>query len=124
MGLLTVNIVRNRKVYLRLSVHSNIVHRLQKRLQWKNTCELVNGELKLKTNHHYYYQIQGQMAVCKRPWCDFVVWTMKDISIQRIEYDYIFWETSMLPHINSFYVNGIIPELFSSRVKRGKQLYI
>ena len=36
-----------------------------------------SGELELKKNHSYYVQIQGQMAAGKRPWCDFVIYTLK-----------------------------------------------
>ena len=30
--------------------------------------------LHLRCNHLYFAQVQGQMAVGGRPWCDFVVW--------------------------------------------------
>ncbi len=34
----------------------------------------LNSEksLQLKTSHHYYAQVQGQMALGERSWCDFV----------------------------------------------------
>jgi len=39
-----------------------------------NFC-LVNtdGQLQLKRQHPYYYQVQGQLAVCNMQWCDFFV---------------------------------------------------
>lgn len=86
-------------------------------------CTIVNDKLKLKETHHYYYQIQGQMAICTRPWCDFVIWTCKGMDIQRIEFDYKFWENTMLRPLTKFYIGSVIPELFSSRVFRGKPLF-
>ena len=47
-------------------------------------CSLDStGELRLKENHQYYAQVQGQMAVGERMWCDFVVYTQKGCSIQQ-----------------------------------------
>ena len=36
---------------------------------------LEDGKLFLREQHQYYYQIQGQMAICSRKWCDFVIYT-------------------------------------------------
>ena len=42
----------------------------------KDFCSTLNGDaLQLKTSHNYYHQIQGCLAITKRSWCDFVVWT-------------------------------------------------
>jgi hypothetical protein len=41
-------------------------------------CSLwEDGKLALKPNHPYYAQVQGQMAIGGRKWCDFVVYTTK-----------------------------------------------
>ena len=45
------------------------------------------GKLCLLTSHDYYYQVQGQLAVCEKPYCDFVCWTTKDIHMERIKRD-------------------------------------
>ena len=52
-------------------------------------CCIVNssGNIQLKENHSYYAKIQGQMALGERPWCGFVIYTQKDISIQRITFN-------------------------------------
>ena len=58
----------------------------------KSFCsESVEQRPCLKTSHDYYYQVQGQMAVTGIHVCDFVIWTPKDISIQRINFDNEFW---------------------------------
>ena len=37
--------------------------------------------LKLKKSHPYFCQVQGQMAITERNWCDLVVYTPKGISV-------------------------------------------
>lgn len=50
-------------------------------------CERVGDECGLNTNHEYYAQVQGQLAITGAAWCDFVVKTFKGMSIQRITFD-------------------------------------
>ena len=35
-------------------------------------CRLVDEQVRLKHNHQYFYQVQGQLAVCNAQWCDFM----------------------------------------------------
>lgn len=53
--------------------------------------EEVNGMPKLKRTHKYYTQVQGLMGVTGARWCDFVVYTSKGMSIERIPFDVQFW---------------------------------
>ena len=53
--------------------------------------ELVNGSPRLKRNHEYYDQIQGQMALTGARWCDFVVYTSRGLNIERIPFDKERW---------------------------------
>lgn len=85
-------------------------------------CTERNGELFLNEHHNYMYQIQGQLAVYELEWVDFVVWTKKGISVQRIPFSSEMWE-KMLPRLKAFYLNGILPELFTSRVRCDISLY-
>ena len=48
--------------------------------------------IKLCKDHIYFSQVQGQMAITKRPWCDFVIYTEKGLSIERIDFNSTFWE--------------------------------
>ena len=41
--------------------------------------------LKLKKGHKYFYQVQAQIYICQRDYCDFVVWTKKEVHIERIK---------------------------------------
>ena len=73
-------------------------------------CKIENEKAKLKLNHNYHYQVQGVLGITKRKWCDFVVWTPKGTLIERIYFNPAFWE-NMLPKLESFYDNAILPEL-------------
>ena len=67
----------------------------------------------LKRDHPYFAQIQGQMAIGERPWCDFVVYTTKGLSVHRVLFDIDYWENILLPKLVSFYDNCIAPEIVS-----------
>ena len=76
--------------------------------------ELISSgsrSLKLKRSHPYFCQVQGQMAITERDWCDFVVYTPKGISIERIPYDAEFWTNELLPKLTMFYDNCLGPEI-------------
>ncbi|XP_062611092.1 uncharacterized protein LOC134272932 [Saccostrea cucullata] len=81
-----------------------------------------NGNLQLKRNHAYYYQVQGVMAISQRKWCHFIIWTNKGLEFEKILFDEELWENEILPKLNSFYCSAVLPELFSDRVKRGLKL--
>ncbi|KAK3106389.1 hypothetical protein FSP39_018991 [Pinctada imbricata] len=85
-------------------------------------CKMSDDNIMLKKNHNYYYQVQGQLAISGRKYCDFVVWTLKGFSVQRIKFDENFW-SNMLCKLNKFYLHAVLPELYSSRVKRGLPLF-
>ena len=66
---------------------------------------------RLKRNHKYYAQIQGEMAMMGCPWGDFVVWTAAKESncfIERIHFDSAFC-TCMMPKLVEFFVHHILP---------------
>ena len=54
-------------------------------------CEAVNGQCKLKRTHSYFAQVQGHMGVTGASWCDFIVYTKKGISVERILFDAACW---------------------------------
>lgn len=86
-------------------------------------CELYDGKLHLKRQHNYFYQVMGQMAVLEVQWADFVIWTKKGISTERIEFDQNYWHNNMLYKLKYFYTRNIVAEIYTRRVKRGKLLY-
>lgn len=38
-------------------------------------AKLSNNDLCLKRNHNYYYQVQGQLAITRRKYCYFIIWS-------------------------------------------------
>ena len=46
-----------------------------------------------------------------RPWCDFVIYISKGISVERIAYDDDYWQKSLLPKLEAFLDNSLGPEI-------------
>ena len=72
--------------------------------------ETRDGVVRLSRKHDYYYQIQGQMVILERDYCDFVCWTPLAIHIERIDYDDEFVST-MIPKLDSFFLKAILPRI-------------
>lgn len=62
-------------------------------------CE---GRLKLKSNHNYYHQIQGQLHMTGTSCCDLIVWTPKDMVIVRIAKD-CSWECNIQKLVDYYF---------------------
>ena len=79
---------------------------------------LVNGCLKLDENHQYYHQVQLQLFVAsdKAKWCDFCVFTLKGVCVQRILPDKI-WEERNCPLLDEYFFQHILPELLHPQCK-------
>ena len=86
------------------------------------TVDENTGGLMLKENHAYYAQIQGQMAIGTYPRCDFVIYTSKGVSVQRVAFDEQFWKDKLLPKLTLFYDNCVSPEIVSPVHALGLQL--
>ena len=72
-------------------------------------AELSDGKVTLKKNHKHYYQVQGQMALSKVPWCDFMIYTFKNYAIQRIRFDSEFWD-NIQTNLTEFYFKHLLPK--------------
>ena len=71
----------------------------------------------LMKTHKYFTQVQGQLSVCNREFCDFVVWTPQKTTIQRIYQDYSFIE-KLLKKLTSFFVDYMLPELLTHHIQQ------
>ena len=67
-------------------------------------------------SHKYYTQIQGQLEICQRNFCDFVVWTPTGLFVQRIYKDLQFVE-KLIKKLTNFYVESMLPELMTHRLQ-------
>lgn len=72
-------------------------------------CILYDHKVHLKEDHPYYYQIQGTMGITSATECDFVVWTLKSMTVQTIPFDKDLWEKTMLPQLSNFYNQYMLP---------------
>jgi len=80
--------------------------------------DFTNEKLRLKRNHNYYYQIQGQLHISNRSKCYFMVWSPTEYHLEIIEYDPEFWE-DMEEILEHFYMNCLLPEIVDPRAPRG-----
>lgn len=71
------------------------------------------GTLRLKKEHPYYWQVQGQMGVTRTQWCDFVVFVGDNtpLFVERIEADRKLWTSTILPTLQQFYTAHALPYL-------------
>lgn len=83
---------------------------------WKEG--LISGRVEINENHGYYYQIQGQLHITRREYCNFVVWTPKGIKIEKIKRNDSFWSVKMIHKLEQFYLDCILPELVDPRKTR------
>ena len=63
---------------------------------------ITDDKVALKREHKYYYQIQGQMALCQVSCCDFVIFTHQNFRIERIPFNNEFWD-KMQPQLTEFF---------------------
>ena len=54
-------------------------------------------------------QVQEQMGVTQRNWCDFIVYTEKGLSIQHIYIDEVFWK-DLLTKLEEFYELSLLAQ--------------
>lgn len=74
--------------------------------------EMVDGQLSLKKKHPYYAQIQGQLLCTGRKYCNFIVYTFKEIKVLYISKDENFIE-EMLKGLIDFYNNYLEKEILN-----------
>ena len=75
-----------------------------------------DGGITLDRNHQYYYQVQGQMAICKRPHCDFFVFTYHGNVCIRIPFNEEFW-MQVKPKLSWFWLHQVAPVLLKTSVE-------
>ncbi|KAL5010529.1 hypothetical protein ScPMuIL_012834 [Solemya velum] len=79
-------------------------------------------KVKSHVDENFQCTVDGQLALTCRKWCDFVVWTLKGMSVERIYFEEAFW-IEMAVKLKSFYISSVIPELMTNRVRRELPLH-
>nr|XP_054774925.1 uncharacterized protein LOC129283112 [Lytechinus pictus] len=74
------------------------------------------GKVQLKRNHPYFDQIQAQLAVTGKAWCDFFVYKDNGVFLERIERDPQ-WQRSFLMMMDRFFWKFIVPILVSRAIR-------
>jgi hypothetical protein len=72
------------------------------------------NDQKLKLNKkHFFFQIQGQLFVTQRKYCDFIVWTPKGINIETVETIVVGdqFMKNILPKLKHFYFKSTLQSL-------------
>lgn len=76
------------------------------------------NELFLPESFPYYYQIQAQLAITDREWCDLFLWSPSDNKPIRVNRKREFWDR-IQPLLSVFYLEVLLPEIIDSRINRG-----
>ena len=66
------------------------------------------GKISLDSNHIYYYQVLGTMALTNTSFCDFIIWTPQSMEIINIKFDNLSWKRILLV-LEHFYMYYMIP---------------
>lgn len=72
----------------------------------------LDKKLRLKVNHNYFYQVQGQILVTKKKFCDLIIWTTKGYAITRIE-GHEQTKTLLKQKMREFFFNYVLVELLN-----------
>lgn len=80
---------------------------------------VVKGEdvsLKKDISSPFYCQIIGQMALTNTKYCDFVLFTNKNVAmyVERVHFDSKFWDSLLLPKLLKFCDLSLKPKLLNS----------
>ena len=75
---------------------------------------LLSTSGKLKRSHKYYTQIQDQLSIADKLYCDFFVWTPKGYLVERIYPDANLWE-KIVQNLTEFFVQHLIPEIMTRK---------
>lgn len=84
---------------------------------------ICTKEGEVNRSHKYFYQVQQQLYVVNRSWCDFVVrGSNGKLFCKRVPFDQSWW-SEKLKVLESFYESHILPELAYPRLRDGLDRY-
>ena len=66
------------------------------------------GKIVLGRSHACYAQVIGQMALCEKPWCDFLVFKLNDHFLERVRFDQTEWDR-LREKLNTIYFDFMLP---------------
>lgn len=68
-------------------------------------------------------QIQGQLNISGKDICFFIAYVndRQPIFVEAILRDEVFWHEIMLPKLQGFYLNCVLPEIVHRRAEKGQK---
>ena len=78
--------------------------------------ELSDGQIKLKRNSQYYFQIQSQIALKERMQSDFFIFLVAGNATVRLDFNENFW-LDILHHFDWFRRHFFVPEFLTEELK-------
>lgn len=87
--------------------------------------ETINDVIQVKKaqSRGYYEQITLQQALCKEKKAELVIWSKVGYVVVPVEFDNDYWENTILPSLKTFFLDFIVPEILTERVKNGQKIY-
>ena len=73
--------------------------------------------MSLCCKHKHFYQVQGQLAICEKEYCDFICWTPQGIHVERILPDRAHFAEIKL-FLEAFFIKVILPILLTGKRHR------
>jgi len=67
-----------------------------------------DNNIRLHSNHCYFYQVQETMAITDASFCDFIVWTPKSLERVVIKFDQQLWQ-DIHSKLTDFYIEYMLP---------------
>ncbi|XP_052263735.1 uncharacterized protein LOC127866911 [Dreissena polymorpha] len=71
-----------------------------------------SGKVQVSKNHAYFYQIQGQMAIHGRQYCDLFVYTYHGSVTVRVMFEKEFWDV-LEEKLSWFWLSHVLPALLN-----------
>ena len=68
------------------------------------------NESGLVRSHRYFTQVQEQLRIIRKDFCDFIVWTPVGLFVQRIYEEFNFTE-KLIQKLTKFYVEQLLPAI-------------
>lgn len=75
----------------------------------------LNENLSLKRDHPYFAQVQAQMSVIGLTRAYFVVYTVTDMHIEIIHFDFAFWSLAVAA-VEKFFMTHVLHEIQTSAI--------
>jgi len=77
------------------------------------------GDIGLSQKHDYYLQVQGQLAICNKEYCDFIYWTPHGMHVEWIVRNVAAFN-AICPSLDAFFKNVLLPRLLRGQSSNKK----